>query len=56
MKLDLSFDLNHSDGIGSNDDQKAGLILSIIAHIDGDGIGDYITKAKAAAADEASGK
>ena len=49
--LDLSFDLNHTDGIG-----KPTLEMSIDAYIDGDGIGDYMEKAKTAAADYVSGK
>ncbi len=43
--LDLSFDLHHSDGV-----DKPKLILSIVAHVEGDGIGDYFEKAKKAAA------
>ncbi len=43
--LDLSFNLHHSDGI-----DKPKLTLSIVAHIEGDGIGDYFEKAKKAAA------
>ena len=43
--LDLSFELGHTDGI-----KKPKLTLSIVAHIEGDGIGDYFEKAKKAAA------
>ena len=43
--LDLSFKLGHTDGV-----EKPKFTLSITARVDGDGIGDYLAKAKNAAA------
>ena len=48
--LDLSFDLHHSDGVA-----KPKLTLSIVARVEGDGIGDYFERAKEAAAKAALG-
>ena len=47
-RIDLSFDLRHSDGI-----DKPALFLSVRAHIDGFGIGDYRKQAEQAVRDAA---